>query len=76
MNHLLWAKHSSHAAAIPRGGEDAFLPYAGGALFNSAHRAGRWVETDFSPACRAICSGDILRDVLTKSGVITALQPP
>jgi len=51
-------------------GEDAFLPYAGGALFNSAIALGRLgVETGFFTGLSSDMFGDILRDVLTKSGV-------
>ena len=51
-------------------GEDAFSPYAGGALFNSAIALGRLgVETGFFSGLSSDMFGDILRDALTNSGV-------
>ena len=51
-------------------GEDAFSPYAGGALFNSAIALGRLgIETGFFTGLSSDMFGDILRDALTRSGV-------
>jgi len=51
-------------------GEDAFAPYAGGAVFNTAIALGRLgLPTGFFSGLSSDMFGDILRDVLGKSGV-------
>ncbi len=51
-------------------GEDAFSPYAGGAVFNTALALGRLgLETSFFTGLSSDMFGDILRDALTASGV-------
>jgi len=54
-----------------------FFAYAGGGTFQQCNRAwaAGWSRPDFSPAVRAICSADILRDVTHKKVAwITALS--
>tara|TARA_R110002020_G_scaffold87061_25_gene215130 strand:+ start:571 stop:1569 length:999 start_codon:yes stop_codon:yes gene_type:complete len=51
-------------------GEDAFAPYAGGAVFNTAIALGRLgLPTGFLTGLSSDMFGDILRKVLTESGV-------
>jgi fructokinase len=51
-------------------GEDAFAPYAGGAVFNTALALGRLgVDTSFFTGLSSDMFGDILREALTASGV-------
>lgn len=51
-------------------GEDAFAPYAGGAVFNTAIALGRLgLETGFFTGLSSDMFGDILRKTLTDSGV-------
>lgn len=51
-------------------GEDAFSPYAGGAVFNTAIALGRLgLPAGFFCGLSSDMFGDILRDVLSKSGV-------
>jgi len=51
-------------------GEDAFAPYAGGAVFNTALALGRLgLDTSFFTGLSSDMFGDILRDALTASGV-------
>ncbi len=51
-------------------GEDAYAPYAGGAIFNTAIALGRLgVPTGFFTGLSDDMMGDILRDTLRKSGV-------
>ncbi|MDP2120967.1 MAG: carbohydrate kinase [Hoeflea sp.] len=51
-------------------GEDAFAPYAGGAVFNTAIALGRLgLPTGFFTGLSSDMFGDVLRDVLGKSGV-------
>ncbi|MGJ8569695.1 MAG: carbohydrate kinase family protein [Hoeflea sp.] len=51
-------------------GEDAFSPYAGGAVFNTALALGRLgLDTSFFTGLSSDMFGDILRDALTASGV-------
>ncbi len=51
-------------------GEDAFAPYAGGAVFNTAIALGRLgLETGFFTGLSSDMFGDILRQTLTASGV-------
>lgn len=51
-------------------GEDAFSPYAGGSVFNTALALGRLgLETGFFTGLSSDMFGDILRQALTKSGV-------
>jgi fructokinase len=51
-------------------GEDAFSPYAGGAVFNTALALGRLgLDTGFFTGLSSDMFGDILRDALTASGV-------
>jgi fructokinase len=51
-------------------GEDAFAPYAGGSVFNTALALGRLgLDTGFFTGLSSDMFGDILRDALTASGV-------
>ena len=51
-------------------GETAFAPYAGGAVFNTAIALGRLgLPTGFFTGLSSDMFGDLLRDVLSKSGV-------
>ena len=51
-------------------GEEAFAPYAGGAVFNTAIALGRLgVPSGFFTGLSSDMFGDILRETLTKSGV-------
>ncbi|MCY0093355.1 carbohydrate kinase family protein [Hoeflea ulvae] len=51
-------------------GENAFSPYAGGAVFNTALALGRLgLETGFFTGLSSDMFGDILREALTASGV-------
>lgn len=51
-------------------GEDAFAPYAGGSVFNTAIALGRLgVDTGFFTGMSSDMFGDILRQTLTDSGV-------
>jgi fructokinase len=51
-------------------GEDAFAPYAGGAVFNTALALGRLgMDTSFFTGLSSDMFGDILREALTASGV-------
>jgi len=51
-------------------GEDAFAPYAGGAVFNTALALGRLgLDTSFFTGLSSDMFGDILREALTASGV-------
>ncbi|MDP3526620.1 MAG: carbohydrate kinase [Hoeflea sp.] len=51
-------------------GEDAFAPYAGGSVFNTAIALGRLgIDTGFFTGLSSDMFGDILRKVLTESGV-------
>ena len=51
-------------------GEDAFSPYAGGAVFNTALALGRLgLDTSFFTGLSSDMFGDILREALTASGV-------
>lgn len=58
---------------LPRtttGGEDAFSPYAGGSVFNTALALGRLgLKTGFFTGLSSDMFGDILRRTLTESGV-------
>jgi sugar/nucleoside kinase (ribokinase family) len=67
----LWRSPDRHAAAQHRPkGEDAFAPYAGGAVFNTALALGRLgLETGFFTGLSSDMFGDILREALTASGV-------
>jgi len=51
-------------------GEDAFSPYAGGSVFNTALALGRLgLSTGFFTGLSSDMFGDILREALTRSGV-------
>ena len=55
-------------------GEDAFAPYAGGAVFNTAIALGRLgAPVGFFSGIAGDFLGDILQNVLRDSGVDTAL---